>query len=186
MPCHKCWRLGDRGSHLRLSLQRITELTSKTPAWTLLLIAQARPVPQDSTTSFCCPNRETRRGKPKGNHSCRYGSQCLLCLSHRGIAQSDSLPACVSVLNQTFYLRALPIMVDLVRFARSTASLCRWLCIWSATTMHAPVFGHQGKKVVKRSVMLATASTTTLGLDFCPRAPSSTKKVKGEGASCSG
>lgn len=47
MPCHQGWRLGDRGSHLRLSLQRITELTSETRAWSLLLIAQARPVLQD-------------------------------------------------------------------------------------------------------------------------------------------
>lgn len=53
--------LGDGGSHLRLSLHRIAELTSKTRAWTLLLIAQLRPFPQVSTSIFC--DRETRRGR---------------------------------------------------------------------------------------------------------------------------
>lgn len=44
--------------------------------------------------------------------------------------------------------------------------------------MHAPVFGHQGKEVVKRFVMLAMTSTTTLKLDFCPRPPPALKGLK--------
>lgn len=45
MPCRQCWHLGDRGSHLRLSLQRITEVTCKSWAWTLLLIAPTAATP---------------------------------------------------------------------------------------------------------------------------------------------